>query len=142
MGCGRPLADPPALLLEPLLINFVLDGAHGLLLGGYRTAPTADDTDRGYTGHLHTDGIGLIYMNARFYVGETAVQTVNRQWLIANGQRTFFLSRLCAFALRFLTVCCGGKRPLGSLLLCKKGNDWLTDNRPRFVRCLLSRNCA
>ena len=37
--------------------------------GGYRTAPTADDTDRGYTGHLHTDGIGLIYMNARFYVG-------------------------------------------------------------------------
>ena len=28
--------------------------------GGYRTAPTAVSTDRGYTGHLHTDGIGLI----------------------------------------------------------------------------------
>ena len=49
--------------------KFVLDSTHGLPLGGYRTAPTVDDTDRGYTGHLHTDGIGLIYMNARFYVG-------------------------------------------------------------------------
>ena len=67
MVCGRPLTDPPALLIVPFSINFVFDGAHGLPFGGYRIAPTADDTDRGYTGHLHTDGIGLIYMNARFY---------------------------------------------------------------------------
>ena len=69
MSCGRPLADPPAPLIEQLWVNFVLDSAHGSPFGGYRTAPTADDTDRGHTGHLHTDGIGLIYMNARFYVG-------------------------------------------------------------------------
>ena len=47
--------------------NFVLSSAHGSPLGGYRTTPTADDTDRGYTGHLHTDYIKLVYMNARWY---------------------------------------------------------------------------
>ena len=52
MSCGRPLADPPALLIGPFSMNFVFDS--------YRTAPTVDDTDRGYTGYYHTDGIGLI----------------------------------------------------------------------------------
>ena len=66
MGCGRPLADLPTLSIVPFSVNFVLDGAHGLPFGGYRTAPTADDTDRGYTGHHHTDGFGLIDMKARF----------------------------------------------------------------------------
>jgi RHS repeat-associated protein len=42
--------------------------------GDYRVggAPTQTITDRGYTGHLHNNtganGVGLIYMNARFYV--------------------------------------------------------------------------
>ncbi len=48
--------------------------------GGYRLEPTGDYTDRGYTGHPSTllrtglgnnsgsNDIGLIYMNARFYV--------------------------------------------------------------------------
>ena len=41
--------------------------------GEYRiqtTSPTDDITDRGYTGHKHNDDIGLIYMNARYYVPE------------------------------------------------------------------------
>ena len=84
MGCGRPLADLPTLSIVPLLVNFVLDSTHGLPFGSYRTAPTADDTDRGYTGHLHTDGIGLIYMNARFYV--VANGRSNSQQLTANSQ--------------------------------------------------------
>ncbi len=43
--------------------------------GDWRTEPTADLTDRGYTGHksnnIGSDGIGLIYMNARYYVPNT-----------------------------------------------------------------------
>ena len=41
-----------------------------LPFGSYRgTAPTQTITDRGYTGHKHNDDLGLIYMNARYYVG-------------------------------------------------------------------------
>jgi RHS repeat-associated protein len=39
--------------------------------GGYRGDPPAtnpDLTDMGFTGHKHNDSVGLIYMNARFYV--------------------------------------------------------------------------
>jgi RHS repeat-associated protein len=40
--------------------------------GDWRTEPTADLTNRGYTGHQHNNtgdnDIGLIYMNARYYV--------------------------------------------------------------------------
>ncbi|MGH2542890.1 MAG: RHS repeat-associated core domain-containing protein, partial [Ardenticatenaceae bacterium] len=40
--------------------------------GAFRAAPTAGIHDRGFTGHAHNnlppDGVGLIYMNARFYV--------------------------------------------------------------------------
>jgi RHS repeat-associated protein len=42
--------------------------------GGWRTEPTAGLTDIGYTGHRHNnlgnapDDIGLIYMNARWYL--------------------------------------------------------------------------
>lgn len=40
--------------------------------GDYRVAPTGDYTDRGYTGHLGNNSgsndLGLIYMNARYYV--------------------------------------------------------------------------
>jgi RHS repeat-associated protein len=36
--------------------------------GAYRTAPTPTVTDREYTGHRHNDDIGLIYMNARYFV--------------------------------------------------------------------------
>ncbi|WP_420627681.1 LamG-like jellyroll fold domain-containing protein [Candidatus Leptofilum sp.] len=53
--------------------NRVLDSrAFYYPFGGYRYAPTGDYTDRGYTGHLGNNSggndIGLIYMNARFYV--------------------------------------------------------------------------
>lgn len=36
--------------------------------GDYRTAPTTDHIDRGFTGHRGNTGIGLIYINARFNV--------------------------------------------------------------------------
>ena len=43
--------------------------------GDYRLPPTGDYTDRGYTGHLGNNSgsndIGLIYMNARYYVPNT-----------------------------------------------------------------------
>ena len=45
-----------------------------LPFGDWRTEPTAGLTDKGYTGHKHNNlgngnnDIGLIYMNARFYV--------------------------------------------------------------------------
>ncbi|MFQ5401086.1 MAG: hypothetical protein ACE5E7_16000 [Anaerolineae bacterium] len=43
--------------------------------GGWRAEPSAGLTDRGFTGHKHNnlgsgaDNLGLIYMNARYYVG-------------------------------------------------------------------------
>jgi RHS repeat-associated protein len=43
--------------------------------GEYRLEPTGEYTDRGYTGHLGNNSgsndIGLIYMNARYYVPNT-----------------------------------------------------------------------
>ena len=36
--------------------------------GSYRHQAAAKLSDRGFTGHQHDDGVGLIYMNARFYV--------------------------------------------------------------------------
>lgn len=42
--------------------------ARYLPYGGYRTTPTAGLTEMGYTGHHQNDSIGLIYMNARFFV--------------------------------------------------------------------------
>lgn len=53
--------------------NFVPNNQAGYLpFGGWRTEPTAELTDRGYTSHKHnnmgSDDIGLIYMNARYYV--------------------------------------------------------------------------
>ncbi len=40
--------------------------------GDWRTEPTADETSRWYTGHVHNNlsrnDLGLIYMNARFYL--------------------------------------------------------------------------
>ena len=42
--------------------------ARYLPFGGWRTTPTQTLTDRGYTGHLENMEIGLVYMNARYYV--------------------------------------------------------------------------
>ncbi|MEW5986447.1 MAG: RHS repeat-associated core domain-containing protein [Chloroflexota bacterium] len=42
--------------------------ARYLPFGKYRVTPTAGLTDRGFTGHLHNDPLGLVYMNARYYV--------------------------------------------------------------------------
>jgi RHS repeat-associated protein len=46
--------------------------AHYMPFGDFRTIPTAELTDRGYTGQLHnnlpSNDLGLIYMNARYYV--------------------------------------------------------------------------
>jgi RHS repeat-associated protein len=40
--------------------------------GGFRTTPTATQTDRGFTGHRHnnlgSNDLGLIYMNARYFL--------------------------------------------------------------------------
>ena len=49
----------------------VVHQARFLPFGGGRSWDEIDTTawlDRGYTGHLHNDEIGLIYMNARYYV--------------------------------------------------------------------------
>jgi RHS repeat-associated protein len=47
--------------------------ARYLPFGDWRALPTADSTDIGFTGHkannVGSNDIGLIYMNARFYVG-------------------------------------------------------------------------
>ena len=40
-----------------------------LPFGDYRTAPQTELTELGYTGHHENRGLGLTYMNARFYVG-------------------------------------------------------------------------
>jgi RHS repeat-associated protein len=39
-----------------------------LPFGGTHTTVGSDLAGRGYTGHLHNDEVGLIYMNARYYV--------------------------------------------------------------------------
>jgi RHS repeat-associated protein len=40
--------------------------------GEYRTEPsTGAITDRGYTSHKHNDSLGLVFMNARFYLAST-----------------------------------------------------------------------
>jgi RHS repeat-associated protein len=48
----------------------LVDEARYLPFGGYRDQgePTANLTDHGFTGHKHNDDIGLIYMQARYYV--------------------------------------------------------------------------
>ncbi|MCI0579361.1 MAG: hypothetical protein L0332_09365, partial [Chloroflexi bacterium] len=50
---------------------FLGSAARYLPFGGYRgTPPTTNPalTDRGYTGHKHNNDLGLVYMNARFYL--------------------------------------------------------------------------
>ncbi|MCI0580500.1 MAG: RHS repeat-associated core domain-containing protein, partial [Chloroflexi bacterium] len=42
--------------------------AYYLPFGGYRVDPTQTITDRGFTGHKHSDDLGLIYMKARWYL--------------------------------------------------------------------------
>ncbi len=49
----------------------IMSTAYFLPYGGYRypsTPPPSELTDTGFTGHKHNDSIGLIYMQARFYV--------------------------------------------------------------------------
>jgi RHS repeat-associated protein len=48
----------------------LVDEARYLPFGGYRDQgePTAGLTDHGFTSHKHNDDIGLIYMNARYYL--------------------------------------------------------------------------
>ena len=36
--------------------------------GDWRVEPAHDLTDQGFTGHKHNDDLGLVYMNARFYI--------------------------------------------------------------------------
>ena len=49
----------------------IMSTAYFLPYGGYRypsTPPPSELTDTGFTGHKHNDSIGLIYMNARYYI--------------------------------------------------------------------------
>lgn len=48
--------------------NTPVQVARFMPFGEYRTEPTADITDRGFTGHRENREIGLTYMNARFYI--------------------------------------------------------------------------
>ncbi|MEI2698751.1 MAG: RHS repeat-associated core domain-containing protein [Microthrixaceae bacterium] len=52
----------------------IMSTAYFLPYGGYRypsTPPPSELTDTGFTGHKHNDSVGLIYMNARYYVPNT-----------------------------------------------------------------------
>ncbi len=52
----------------------IMSTAYFLPFGGYRypsTPPPSELTDTGFTGHKHNDSVGLIYMQARFYVPNT-----------------------------------------------------------------------
>ena len=73
--------------------------------GAYRTqrSDTENPTEMGFTGHHHDDGIGLIYMNARFFVPEigrfaapdsivpdaTNPQSLNRYSYVENNPMGF-----------------------------------------------------
>ncbi|MEI2698748.1 MAG: hypothetical protein V9E94_10535 [Microthrixaceae bacterium] len=49
----------------------IMSTAYFLPYGGYRypsTPPPSELTDTGFTGHKHNNSVGLIYMQARFYV--------------------------------------------------------------------------
>ncbi len=46
----------------------VIDTQRFLPFGEYRTAPSTEITERGFTGHRENRDIGLTYMNARYYV--------------------------------------------------------------------------
>ncbi|MCA9972822.1 MAG: RHS repeat-associated core domain-containing protein [Anaerolineales bacterium] len=77
--------------------------AYYLPFGDWRRQPTSDLSDLGYTGHRHNNvgssDIGLIYMNARYYVPEigrfasadpippalSAPQTLNRYAYVLNN---------------------------------------------------------
>jgi RHS repeat-associated protein len=49
--------------------NFAAGGRTGYFpFGAYRTMPTQGVTEIGYTGHRENMELGLIYMNARYYV--------------------------------------------------------------------------
>jgi RHS repeat-associated protein len=47
----------------------LLDTTRFYPFGGYRGSDPAFLTERGFTGHKQNDSLGLIYMNARYYVG-------------------------------------------------------------------------
>ena len=47
----------------------IMSTAYFLPYGSYRTNPPPGElTDTGFTGHKHNDSVGLIYMNARYYI--------------------------------------------------------------------------
>ncbi|MEW5986618.1 MAG: RHS repeat-associated core domain-containing protein [Chloroflexota bacterium] len=46
----------------------LVDWVRYLPFGSYRASDSTLHTDRGFTGHLHNDPVGLVYMNARYYV--------------------------------------------------------------------------
>lgn len=52
--------------------GYVYNGSESqhLPFGGWRMEPNVEHTDRGFTGHKHNDELGLIYMNARYYIPE------------------------------------------------------------------------
>ena len=47
---------------------FPLRQAQVRLFGDWRVEPAHALTDQGFTGHKHNDDLGLVYMNARFYI--------------------------------------------------------------------------
>ncbi len=61
MSYGQGHPNPGAKVLN--------SDARYLPFGDWRVEPSHDLTDQGFTGHKHNDNLGLIYMNARYYVG-------------------------------------------------------------------------
>ncbi|MGH2537771.1 MAG: hypothetical protein ACRDHL_10285 [Candidatus Promineifilaceae bacterium] len=70
--------------------------------GAFRAAPTAGIHDRGFTGHAHNnrppDGVGLIYMNARYLVPAVGPASAYRPayWAIRKYSRVRSTARLAA----------------------------------------------
>jgi RHS repeat-associated protein len=60
MSYGQGQANPGTKVLDST--------ARYLPFGDWRVEPSHDLTDQGFTGHKHNDDLGLVYMNARFYI--------------------------------------------------------------------------
>ena len=71
LGSTRALLNSNNGIVDNAITHYhPLRQAQCRLFGSYRgDTPAQQLTDQGFTGHKHNDDLGLIYMNARYYVG-------------------------------------------------------------------------
>ena len=119
--------------------------ARYLPFGDWRTEPTADETSRWYTGHVHDNlgrnDLGLIYMNARFHLphivrfasadsvvpGKENPQAFNRYAYVANNPLLFLdESGHCWGAFSFVRDINVGGYGYGTITTCSNIDQALT----------------